>query len=184
MTEVLTLQPTNTSNTYHYAASKRQRSLTIEHTQDSIADLQNKYIGSHYKPQTDLEAYYKAEHLLDPIPICLSASSSSSSLATVVFQEGKDNQADTDMAAPPVYDQAKDRLQAAGSPMNAASSGPAPPVAQTNGKTKAEYATQIVNLPNVAPRSYTILKEVGDGSFGTVWLADWHSPLEYVCPLI
>ncbi|KAH8920725.1 kinase-like protein [Atractiella rhizophila] len=26
-------------------------------------------------------------------------------------------------------------------------------------------------------RHYTILKEVGDGSFGTVWLADWHSPL-------
>ncbi|KAG0147224.1 hypothetical protein CROQUDRAFT_670642 [Cronartium quercuum f. sp. fusiforme G11] len=32
-------------------------------------------------------------------------------------------------------------------------------------------------LPNVGTRSYTILKEVGDGSFGTVWLADWHSPL-------
>ncbi|MBW0507818.1 hypothetical protein O181_047533 [Austropuccinia psidii MF-1] len=32
-------------------------------------------------------------------------------------------------------------------------------------------------LPNVGTRDYTILKEVGDGSFGTVWLADWHSPL-------
>jgi meiosis induction protein kinase IME2/SME1 len=31
--------------------------------------------------------------------------------------------------------------------------------------------------PPLEPRSYTILKEVGDGSFGTVWLADWHSPL-------
>lgn len=28
------------------------------------------------------------------------------------------------------------------------------------------------------PRSYTILKEVGDGSFGTVWLVDWHSALQ------
>ncbi|KAK4058182.1 Serine/threonine protein kinase [Microbotryomycetes sp. JL221] len=32
--------------------------------------------------------------------------------------------------------------------------------------------------PPLEPRSYTILKEVGDGSFGTVWLADWHSQLE------
>ena len=32
-------------------------------------------------------------------------------------------------------------------------------------------------LPSVADRDYTVLKEVGDGSFGTVWLADWHSPL-------
>lgn len=31
--------------------------------------------------------------------------------------------------------------------------------------------------PVLVNRSYTILKEVGDGSFGTVWLADWHSPL-------
>ncbi|KAH9808858.1 kinase-like domain-containing protein [Melampsora americana] len=32
-------------------------------------------------------------------------------------------------------------------------------------------------LPDVGTRNYTILKEVGDGSFGTVWFADWHSPL-------
>lgn len=32
--------------------------------------------------------------------------------------------------------------------------------------------------PPLEPRQYTILKEVGDGSFGTVWLADWHSPLQ------
>ncbi|GAA6035366.1 hypothetical protein JCM8097_008836 [Rhodosporidiobolus ruineniae] len=31
--------------------------------------------------------------------------------------------------------------------------------------------------PPLAPRHWTVLKEVGDGSFGTVWLADWHSPL-------
>ena len=35
-------------------------------------------------------------------------------------------------------------------------------------------------LPAVGTRSYTVLKEVGDGSFGTVWLADWHSPLSCV----
>ncbi|KDE08261.1 CMGC/RCK/MAK protein kinase [Microbotryum lychnidis-dioicae p1A1 Lamole] len=33
-------------------------------------------------------------------------------------------------------------------------------------------------LPPLEPRSYTIIKEVGDGSFGTVWLADWHSDLQ------
>lgn len=31
--------------------------------------------------------------------------------------------------------------------------------------------------PPLAPRNWTVLKEVGDGSFGTVWLADWHSTL-------
>ena len=58
----------------------------------------------------------------------------------------------------------------------ASTSAPPLPAARPNGKSKA--VPQFVNLPNVAPRSYTILKEVGDGSFGTVWLADWHSPLE------
>lgn len=28
-----------------------------------------------------------------------------------------------------------------------------------------------------SPRSYTAVKLVGDGSFGTVWLCDWTSPL-------
>jgi serine/threonine protein kinase len=28
-----------------------------------------------------------------------------------------------------------------------------------------------------AERSYTQIKELGDGSFGTVWLCDWHSPI-------
>ena len=39
-------------------------------------------------------------------------------------------------------------------------------------------------LPSVGNRNYTVLKEVGDGSFGTVWLADWHSPLAsvYILP--
>ncbi|GAA5831734.1 hypothetical protein JCM11251_003860 [Rhodosporidiobolus azoricus] len=43
-----------------------------------------------------------------------------------------------------------------------------------------QQATQPYNRdfpPPLAPRHWTVLKEVGDGSFGTVWLADWHSPL-------
>lgn len=32
-------------------------------------------------------------------------------------------------------------------------------------------------------RAYTPLKVVGDGSFGTVWLVDWHSPLPPNTPL-
>ncbi|KAJ9116131.1 hypothetical protein QFC20_000809 [Naganishia adeliensis] len=32
-------------------------------------------------------------------------------------------------------------------------------------------------LPPDSPRSYTAVKLVGDGSFGTVWLCDWASPL-------
>lgn len=31
--------------------------------------------------------------------------------------------------------------------------------------------------PPNSVRSFTVLREVGDGSFGTVWLADWHSEL-------
>lgn len=31
--------------------------------------------------------------------------------------------------------------------------------------------------PPLQQRHYTIIKELGDGSFGTVWLADWHSEL-------
>jgi hypothetical protein len=34
------------------------------------------------------------------------------------------------------------------------------------------------HLPlTVSERSYTFVKAVGDGSFGQVWLCDWHSPL-------
>jgi len=32
-------------------------------------------------------------------------------------------------------------------------------------------------LLTVSERSYTFVKAVGDGSFGQVWLCDWHSPL-------
>ncbi|EUC53713.1 Serine/Threonine kinase catalytic domain protein [Rhizoctonia solani AG-3 Rhs1AP] len=34
-----------------------------------------------------------------------------------------------------------------------------------------------------SPRSWTTLKNVGDGSFGSVWLCDWHSPLPPNTPL-
>jgi meiosis induction protein kinase IME2/SME1 len=30
----------------------------------------------------------------------------------------------------------------------------------------------------MAERSYTEIKCLGDGSFGTVWLCDWHSPVQ------
>ncbi len=36
--------------------------------------------------------------------------------------------------------------------------------------------TMCFNL--VGERQYTELKCVGDGSFGTVWLCDWHSPVK------
>lgn len=32
-------------------------------------------------------------------------------------------------------------------------------------------------LTPVGERSYTEVKCLGDGSFGTVWLCDWHSPV-------
>jgi meiosis induction protein kinase IME2/SME1 len=32
-------------------------------------------------------------------------------------------------------------------------------------------------LKSASERSYTPVKGVGDGSFGTVWLCDWHTPL-------
>ena len=31
---------------------------------------------------------------------------------------------------------------------------------------------------SVGERSYTEMKCLGDGSFGTVWLCDWHSPVK------
>ncbi|TFK41165.1 kinase-like domain-containing protein [Crucibulum laeve] len=34
-----------------------------------------------------------------------------------------------------------------------------------------------------SPRSYTLLKVLGDGSFGTVWLCDWHGTLPPNTPL-
>lgn len=51
---------------------------------------------------------------------------------------------------------------------------PSPPPAPPPSSSRTTRAFP----PPLDPRSYTILKEVGDGSFGTVWLADWHSELQ------
>lgn len=65
--------------------------------------------------------------------------------------------------------------------------GPPPPPAQFLPLAERQHSSaprpHLVHEPRafpppLAPRSYTILKEVGDGSFGTVWLADWHSDLQ------
>lgn len=59
------------------------------------------------------------------------------------------------------------------------SAAPVPSAQQhSNAQQNGHNQVTVVNVDNAAPRSYTILKEVGDGSFGTVWLADWHSPLK------
>lgn len=47
----------------------------------------------------------------------------------------------------------------------------------TPASSSLSLQSQPTPLPDVGTRNYTILKEVGDGSFGTVWFADWHSPL-------
>lgn len=60
---------------------------------------------------------------------------------------------------------------------SAAGSHQQPSTASSQPKPQRDQVT-VVNVDNSTPRSYTILKEVGDGSFGTVWLADWHSPLD------
>ncbi|KAM0793090.1 hypothetical protein ACM66B_000572 [Microbotryomycetes sp. NB124-2] len=54
----------------------------------------------------------------------------------------------------------------------------APPASAYSTNTTRSSPYSRVFPPPLEPRSYTILKEVGDGSFGTVWLADWHSQLE------
>lgn len=38
-------------------------------------------------------------------------------------------------------------------------------------------------LKTASERSYTPIKSVGDGSFGTVWLVDWHTKLPPNTPL-
>jgi len=37
--------------------------------------------------------------------------------------------------------------------------------------------------PAASTRSFTPIKAVGDGSFGTVWLCDWHGPLPANTPM-
>lgn len=184
MTEVLTTTlPTNSSNTYPYIATHR-KSISIESTPDSTRyENTQKVIQNVLAASTSSLSNQQSSPNLALIPV--STSSSSSSIATVVYTEASQAELLRMAAVPSPLEMAHDRQQAAGSPMQpVASTSALPASAQSNGKAKqTEYTTQFVNLPNVAPRSYTILKEVGDGSFGTVWLADWHSPLEYVFAL-
>lgn len=41
----------------------------------------------------------------------------------------------------------------------------------------AQMPTTAASLMREGPRDFTVIKDVGDGSFGTVCLADWRSPL-------
>ncbi|KAG8678825.1 hypothetical protein FRC09_019510, partial [Ceratobasidium sp. 395] len=54
-----------------------------------------------------------------------------------------------------------------------------PAIALSNDGTKL----LIGDSSTSSQRSWTTLKNVGDGSFGTVWLCDWHSPLPPGTPL-
>ena len=68
-----------------------------------------------------------------------------------------------------------------GSSVASTSSNPASNSFICNGDIVYESGPPVpAPVPSVGTRSYTVLKEVGDGSFGTVWLADWHSPLACV----
>lgn len=51
--------------------------------------------------------------------------------------------------------------------------------AQSRTHSPASFFNYFPHSPHAtgSTRSYTPLRVVGDGSFGTVWLCDWHSPL-------
>src|SRR6266568_4307420 len=49
--------------------------------------------------------------------------------------------------------------------------------------THVQLRTPNPHLPLGSTRSYTPLKVLGDGSFGTVWLCDWHGTLPPNTPL-
>ncbi|MCO5590217.1 hypothetical protein L7F22_044186 [Adiantum nelumboides] len=55
------------------------------------------------------------------------------------------------------------------------------PIKQNNGSTlspsQTEMPTTAASLMREGPRDFTVIRDVGDGSFGTVCLADWKSPL-------
>lgn len=55
------------------------------------------------------------------------------------------------------------------------------PTMQSSGSTlsplQAEMPTTAASLMREGPRDFTVIRDVGDGSFGTVCLADWKSPL-------
>ncbi|KAF8078629.1 Pkinase-domain-containing protein [Lyophyllum atratum] len=72
---------------------------------------------------------------------------------------------------------------------------PAPPPSQRSASSVPKEPIVVVGVPSVSiqnnqlvvgtsqsisTRSYTPLKVLGDGSFGTVWLCDWHGTPEWV----
>ncbi len=65
-----------------------------------------------------------------------------------------------------------------------ASAGPGPSTEMRRANSSASISSQQMPLPKTAadlmregPRDYEVLRSMGDGSFGTVVLADWKSPL-------
>ena len=48
---------------------------------------------------------------------------------------------------------------------------------QIRSPTESSMPTTAASLMREGPRDFTVIKDVGDGSFGTVCLADWKSPL-------
>lgn len=67
------------------------------------------------------------------------------------------------------------------SSLPASNSGPSSaPLAPGPGQVAAVSSlmpTTAASLMREGPRDFTVIKSVGDGSFGTVCLADWKSPL-------
>ncbi|KAI0068204.1 Pkinase-domain-containing protein [Artomyces pyxidatus] len=49
--------------------------------------------------------------------------------------------------------------------------------------TITDHGVHYGNAQSTSTRSFTPLKAIGDGSFGTVWLCDWHGPLPPNTPL-
>ncbi|KAG6813795.1 hypothetical protein H0H92_007207 [Tricholoma furcatifolium] len=59
---------------------------------------------------------------------------------------------------------------------------PPPPPSQRSASSVPKEPIVVVGVPS-STRSYTPLKVLGDGSFGTVWLCDWHGTLPPNTPL-
>ncbi|GAA94109.1 uncharacterized protein L969DRAFT_93494 [Mixia osmundae IAM 14324] len=91
-------------------------------------------------------------------PLQQSASASQRSASASQAADWQSSLASYSMAAPSAY-----------------TLSPIPAYAGPQRSTTEQQPTE--GIRNIGKRRYTVLKEVGDGSFGTVWLADWHSPL-------
>lgn len=114
------------------------------------------------------------------------ASSSASPLAPPVLY--RLNALHTDMAASPgamqVASVQRRALDGASGSYSSASSLPAtasvPPTSTPSSSLHppdVAMPTTAASLMREGPRDFTVIKDVGDGSFGTVCLADWKSPL-------